>query len=115
MMCFVMTIVGIDEEDGPQVFKVDPSGFHMGYSAISAGAKEQEGINHLERLHRKNKEGYSTEKAIQTAISSICTVIGTDFKATELEVGVATVDKPHFVRLTTEEIDHHMNVLSDEA
>ena len=52
-LCVMLTIVGIDEEKGPQVFKIDPAGFSMGYKAIATGAKEQEAINHLEKLHKK--------------------------------------------------------------
>ena len=115
-MCFVITIVGIDEEDGPQVFKIDPSGFCMGYRAITAGAKEQEGINHFEKLHKKKGfETYETEEALRTAISSISTVIGTDFKKNEIEVGYATADKPYFRKLSEEEIEAHLNVIADEV
>ena len=92
-LCVVITIVGIDEEKGPQVFKVDPAGFAMGYKAIAAGAKEQEAINHLEKVYKKKKEVWGdVNDAIQTAISTLMSVIGTDFKANELELGVATLD-----------------------
>ena len=91
-LCVVITIVGIDEEKGPQVFKVDPAGFAMGYKAIAAGAKEQEAINHLEKVYKKKKEWGDVNDSIQTAISTLMSVIGTDFKAHELELGVATVD-----------------------
>ena len=37
----VETIVcSIDEERGPQLFKVDPSGHFFGYKAVSSGVKE---------------------------------------------------------------------------
>lgn len=114
-MCVVITIVGIDEEKGPQVFKIDPAGHSMGYKAISAGAKEQEAINHLEKLQKKNKDGYPTEKAIQVSISTLQSVVGTDFKADELEVGIATLDKPFFKKITTEEIEHFLNMIADEG
>ena len=38
--CVTTTIVGCDEEFGPQVFKVDPSGASVGYRAVATGAKE---------------------------------------------------------------------------
>lgn len=114
-MCVVLTIVGIDEVNGPQVFKIDPAGFSMGYSAIAAGAKEQEAINHLERLKKKESDSeLSTDAAIQKAISTLQQVIGTDFKCNELEIGIATVEKPRFKKLSNDEIDHHLNVIADE-
>ena len=112
-LCVVITIVGIDEEKGPQVFKIDPAGFCMGYKAIAAGAKEQEAINHLEKVYKKKKDGWELNEAIQTAIGTLQSVIGSDFKSSELEVGVATVDRSHFVKLSTEDIDFHLNAIAD--
>ena len=113
-MCVAIIIVGIDEELGPQVFKIDPSGFSMGYKAISAGTKEQEAINHLEKLQKKNSGEYTTEAAVQTAISTLQSVIGTDFKKDEIEVGVASVDNIFFKKLSEEDIERHLNIIADE-
>ena len=38
--CVMTTLVGCDEEFGPQVYKVDPAGNATGYKAISTGSKE---------------------------------------------------------------------------
>ena len=44
----VETIVaGIDQERGPALFKVDPSGYYYGYKGVSSGVKEQDAINFL--------------------------------------------------------------------
>ena len=96
------------------MFKIDPAGHSMGYKAIAAGAKEQEAINHLEKEHKKTDGKYSFDQTIQTAISTLQTVVGTDFKPTELEVGVANADKPYFRKLDTETIEHHLNVIADD-
>lgn len=113
-MCVVTTIVGIDEVKGPQVFKIDPAGYSLGYSAIACGQKDQEAINQLEKLHKKTGGKYTTEQAIQRAIETLQTVIGTDFKPNQIEVGIATVDKPKFRKLTTEELDFHLNAIADD-
>lgn len=42
--CVNTTIVGIDEEFGPQVYRVDPSGFAVGFKSVSTGSKEQEAM-----------------------------------------------------------------------
>ena len=43
--CVNTTIVGCDEEFGPQIYRVDPSGQSMGFSAVSTGTKEQEAMS----------------------------------------------------------------------
>ena len=40
--CCMVTLVGCDEEHGPQVYKIDPSGSAIGYKAVATGSKEQE-------------------------------------------------------------------------
>ena len=47
--CVNTVIVGVDEEYGPQVFRIDPSGHAVGYKAISIGTKEQESMTQLEK------------------------------------------------------------------
>mmetsp|Transcript_3140 Transcript_3140/g.9045 ORF Transcript_3140/g.9045 Transcript_3140/m.9045 type:complete len:284 (+) Transcript_3140:251-1102(+) len=47
-----MIIIGIDvegEKKVPQLFRCDPAGYYVGYKATSAGAKEQEANNFLEK------------------------------------------------------------------
>ncbi|XP_064969845.1 proteasome subunit alpha type-6 isoform X3 [Musa acuminata AAA Group] len=57
--------------------------------AASAGLKEQEAINLLEKK-MKNDPAFSYEETVQTAISALQSVLQKDFKATEIEVGVVT-------------------------
>ena len=109
----VFTFVGIDEEKGPQVYKVDPSGFSVGYKAVASGTKEQDAINYLEKQYKKKTEGWSTEEAIQTAIMCLQNVISTDFKCDELEIGIATTDDIFFRTLSEEEIENHLNTIAD--
>ena len=48
-----MILIGIDEERGPQLFKLDPAGYYVGFHATAAGQKQQEAINHLEKKWKK--------------------------------------------------------------
>jgi 20S proteasome subunit alpha 1 len=61
-----MIIIGIDDEFGPQIFKLDPAGYFVGFRATSAGQKQQEAMNHLEKKWKKldgGKGGDDPEKA----------------------------------------------------
>ncbi|PKA62160.1 Proteasome subunit alpha type-6 [Apostasia shenzhenica] len=105
-------ILGIDEEKGPQLFKCDPAGHFFGHKATSAGLKEQEAINFLEKK-MKNDPTFSYEETVQTAISALQSVLQEDFKATEIEVGVVRKEDPVFKVLSTEEIDEHLTAISE--
>ncbi|CAI2379052.1 unnamed protein product [Moneuplotes crassus] len=107
------TFVGIDEEKGPQVYKVDPSGHSLGYKAVAAGTKEQDAVNYLEKQYKKKPEGWNNDEAIQTAIMCLQNVISTDFKNDEIEVGIATTDNVFFRTLTEDEIEEHLNTIAD--
>ena len=50
-----MIIVGLDSDPdrGPQVFKVDPAGYYVGFRATAAGVKQTEAINYLEKQFKK--------------------------------------------------------------
>ena len=112
--CVNTTIVGIDEENGPQVFRVDPSGYAVGFRAVATGTKEQEAMTQLEK-HWKKKEGnWDRRETIEAAIQVLQTVISSDFKASEIEIGVASVGDVRFRKLTEAEIEAHLNELADK-
>ncbi|KAG6769898.1 hypothetical protein POTOM_025564 [Populus tomentosa] len=119
----VAMVLGIDEENGPQLYKCDPAGHFFGHKvclldlaangqATSAGLKEQEAINFLEKK-MKNDPALSYEETVQTAISALQSVLQEDFKATEIEVGVVRTDNRVFRVLPTEEIDEHLTAISE--
>jgi hypothetical protein len=41
----VMTLIGHDSELGPQVYKVDPAGYYVGFKATASGQKQTEAMN----------------------------------------------------------------------
>lgn len=43
--CVNTVIAGVDEEFGPQVYRIDPSGFAVGFKAVATGSKEQEAMS----------------------------------------------------------------------
>eukprot|EP00270_Netrium_digitus_P008739 TRINITY_DN2626_c0_g1_i1.p1 TRINITY_DN2626_c0_g1~~TRINITY_DN2626_c0_g1_i1.p1 ORF type:complete len:248 (-),score=67.11 TRINITY_DN2626_c0_g1_i1:179-922(-) len=106
-------LLGIDEELGPQLLKIDPAGWFVGYKAASAGAKEQEATNFLEKK-LKGSPSHSYDETVQLAISALQSVLSEDFKATEIEVGVVRSEgNRNFQVLTTEEIEQHLTAISE--
>jgi 20S proteasome subunit alpha 1 len=68
---------GIDDEQGPLLYKIDPAGHYYGYRACAAGVKEQEAINYLEKQFRLTP-GLETKmthnETINMAISTLQSV-----------------------------------------
>ncbi|KAI9345117.1 nucleophile aminohydrolase [Pilaira anomala] len=102
-----MILVGHDDELGPQLYKCDPAGYYVGYKATSAGAKQQESLNYLEKKLKKNPE-LNMEDTIELAITTLSTVLAVDFKAGEIEIGIVSKEEPDFRTLSTEEIEDHL-------
>jgi len=98
--------IGIDEEVGPQLFTVVPSGVAMGFKACSVGVKQQEATNMLEKRIKQNDGGaLDTQATINLAISTLQSTLAMDFKTTDIEVGIVTTADPKFRKLTEDEID----------
>jgi 20S proteasome subunit alpha 1 len=109
----VSMIIGIDEERGPQLYKLDPAGYYVGYKATSAGQKDQEAENFLEKRFKNNPQ-YTFDQAVQAAISALQNVLSEDFKSSDIEVGVVqdTGDRVFRV-LSNEEVDEHLTAISE--
>ncbi|KAM3315730.1 hypothetical protein ACQJBY_034075 [Aegilops geniculata] len=108
----VAMVLGYDEEKNAQLFKCDPAGHFFGHKATSAGLKEQEAINFLEKK-MKDSPQFTYDETVQIAISALQSVLQEDFKATEIEVGVVRKEDRVFRSLTTEEIDQHLTAISE--
>ena len=59
-----MILIGIDPEYGPQCFRLDPAGYFVGFHATSAGQKQQEAMNHLEKKWKKLDNGHGADDAV---------------------------------------------------
>jgi len=107
-----MILIGIDDEDGPQLFKCDPAGSYAGFKATCAGHKEQEARNFLEKKFKTDPQ-LDTDKAIKMAINALQTVLGEDFKAADIEVAIVTNSNKRFTKLTDEEVDGHLTEIAE--
>ena len=98
----------------PPLFCCDPAGHYLGFVACAAGSKEQETNNFLEKKVKAMKgESMTMEQAMETAIIALQTVVGQDLKPTDLEVGIVTTAQPRFRQLSEQEIESHLQAISD--
>eukprot|EP00331_Platyophrya_macrostoma_P022005 CAMPEP_0176440124 /NCGR_PEP_ID=MMETSP0127-20121128/20375_1 /TAXON_ID=938130 /ORGANISM="Platyophrya macrostoma, Strain WH" /LENGTH=249 /DNA_ID=CAMNT_0017824571 /DNA_START=30 /DNA_END=782 /DNA_ORIENTATION=- len=110
-------LVSIDDERGSQIYKIDPSGHFLGYKACTAGIKEVEASNYLAKQFKKKEDlhtTYSDNETIQLAIGTLQNVLSTDFKSTDIEVGIISRREKKFRKLTPLEIEEHLNALSSK-
>lgn len=91
-----MILTGIDLELGPQIFKLDPAGYYVGYHATASGTKQQEAMNFLEKGYKKGWKLTSLDEVVELAIQSLSTVLATDLKAGEIEIGVVSKQDRRF-------------------
>ncbi len=112
-MACMMLLIGVDEEKGAQVFRVDPAGHFLPYKAVSSGKYEPEAMNFLEKrvaeLNLLDENG-----TIEMAISAMQHVLSTDFKGTEIEVAVVSQGK-RFRVLGESEIEERLNSISEKS
>jgi 20S proteasome subunit alpha 1 len=101
----------VDEERGPQLYKVDPAGHFSGFIACAAGAKEQEAVNALEK--KKNFASLDSFETVRAALGSLQTVAGGGFRAKDVEVAVAEVSG-NFRKLTADEIEEALTAIAEQ-
>lgn len=108
----VMMFVAMDDEAGPQLYKVDPAGHFVGYLAAAAGAKEQEGSNALEKIIKKELD-LTEKETVQQAIMCLQDILQMDLKSKDLEVGVVSAAQPKFTVLKDEQVDEHLTAIAE--
>lgn len=110
----VTLLVGIDDEKGPQCLKVDCAGHYLPFFATASGSKEQEATNFLEKRVDAMKT-YTTDETVRCAIMCLGSVLGSDFRGSEIEVAVVEGTDGRFTSLTEEQIEDHLNAIADDA
>lgn len=118
-----VTLISLDSELGPQLFKCDPAGYFVGYKGTAAGPKQQEALNHLEKkLKNKDHAPGDWTEVVELAITTLSTVLSMDFKKGEIEIGIVGGPNPggkegtyaEFRTLTEEEIDERLQAIADK-
>lgn len=95
-----MILAGIGPELGPQIFKLDPAGYYVGFHATASGQKQQEAINLLEKGFKKGWKLPTVGDVVELALSSLSQVLATDLKANEVEIGIATKSDTKFRKVS---------------
>ena len=114
-MAVVLILVSVDDERGPQVHRVDPAGHFFGYSAVASGVKEQEAMTLLERkVKEKPTAQMSQDDTVRAAITTLQTVLASDVKANEIEVGIVAGAEGRFTVMPTEEVEAHLAYIAEE-
>lgn len=112
-MACITLFIGIDDEKGPQLFKVDPAGHFLPYKAVSSGKLEIEAMNFLEK-RVADIPGLDENETIEMAISAMQHVLSTDFKSAEIEVAVISTGGT-FRKLSDEQIEERLTAIAEKA
>lgn len=113
-LAVIAVFIGVDDEIGPTVYKVDCAGHFLPFFATAAGPKEQEAMNFLEKRIDEMKE-FDSDQVVRTAITCLGHVLGSDFRGNEVEVAQVVTKKGNVQILTEEEIEDHLNAIADDA
>lgn len=117
------TLISLDAELGPQLFKTDPAGYFAGYRAVATGPKMQEALNFLEKkIKNKDCADGDWKDVVELAITTLNTVLSVDFKKNELEIGIVGGPKADgsegtengFRTLTEDEVDERLQAIADK-
>ena len=111
----VTMLVSIDEERGAQLWKVDPAGYVSGFRATSAGTKETEALNHLEKK-LKTPSPMDYDETVQMAVGALQSVLSEDFKPKDIEVAVVSTENGRsggFTVLSDAEVEEHLVAIAE--
>lgn len=117
------TLISVDSEFGPQLYKCDPAGYYVGYKATASGPKQQEALNYFEKkLKNKDYAEGNWEEVVELGISALSSVLSVDFKKGELEIGIVGGPKSDgqegidntFRSLTEDEIDDRLQSIAEK-
>mmetsp|Transcript_28292 Transcript_28292/g.51116 ORF Transcript_28292/g.51116 Transcript_28292/m.51116 type:complete len:245 (+) Transcript_28292:132-866(+) len=110
-LAVVAILASVDDERGPQLFKVDPAGHYFPYKATASGAKEQEAMNWFEKKVEEFP-GMNSDQTVQCALMCLQSVLSADFKSSEVQVVLMETDQRYRV-LTEDEVEAHLTAINE--
>lgn len=111
-LILVLLMISYDEEDGVLIYRVDPAGYYRSMRAVSVGVKQQAAISALEKKLKK-KTDYNEQETIQLALEVLQSALGNDMKSSEVELVVVSKSNPKFRKLSSEDVDTHLNAIAE--
>lgn len=112
-LCTVTMLFGMDDERGPQLFKIDPAGYYYGCIGCSSGEKEKKSNNQMEKEFKK-KMDLTLPESISLAVTSLMKTIDTEFKKTDLEIAVCSAENTDIKVLTEDEIERELTRIGEQ-
>jgi 20S proteasome subunit alpha 1 len=112
MLACTAILCSCDDERGPQVFKCDSAGTFFPFKGTAAGSKAHEATNWLEKRIAAEPET-DDDATVQMAIMCLQHVLSSDFKGSDLEVGVVC-EGERFKTLGEDEIEAHLTAISEK-
>lgn len=106
-------LIGNDDQAGPTLLTVQPSGFWSPCRAYSIGQKQQEAKNHLEKA-LKEAQPTTTEDVLEGSLICLMDVVGSDCKSGDLEAFVVGTETGLIETLTEEQIEERLNAIADK-
>lgn len=98
---------------GAQIYRCDPAGYFTSVSAVATGPKQQEATTFLEKKFKKTSHVKGDWKdVVEFSINALSSVLGTDFRKNDIEIGVATANG--FRILTVDEIDEQLVAIAEK-
>lgn len=121
-----VSLIGMDLSDNgvltPQLYKCDPAGFYTSYAGTATGPKATDATTNLEKkaisiITDDGSEmyhfGVTVEETIISAIKTLAEVVGQDFKATDIEIGLVSIADPAFKTLGVQDVDAILTKLAE--
>ncbi|KAF1745406.1 hypothetical protein MXB_4579 [Myxobolus squamalis] len=95
-------MIGVDEEHGTMLYKVDPAGLSVPFRAIAVGSKYSEANALLERKIKK-KMPTTREETLELALTVLTQSVGSDLRASDIEVAEVSFQDTNFKKGSLEE------------
>ncbi|KAL0238679.1 hypothetical protein PCE1_004371 [Barthelona sp. PCE] len=114
--CFITSVIGygIDKEKGPLLYHTNPGAVVHGYNAISIGIKQHEATDLLEKAYRENGLCKTIEEATELGLHTLQTAIDAPLIASELEVGLVTVEDPKWRLMDVQAVDALLHEIAEK-
>jgi 20S proteasome subunit alpha 1 len=111
-----ITLISVDDEHGPMLYKCDPAGYYVGFKATATGPKQQEAMNYLEKkLRNKEHAAGDWKEVVEMGVVALSQVLAVDFRKNDLEIGVVGIDgSTGFRKLTVDEIEERLVAIAEQ-